>query len=963
VKRSDLSSKTRSLYQWITVAAASVLVAALAGCGGSSGGGSAAPATTPVTPTATTPTVPVPPGTPLDATTLTAAQFAALKPTVPAVSVTINSPPKVSFSLVDAASGRPLTGIGNTYQSATATVPSRRNLAFSLAKLIPEQTAVVQGRTLTVPSKWLSYIVTSLPTFKSATDHTIVPAAPSGPSTDSSGTLVDNGNGTYTYTFFRDITKVKDDIAAMPAVTAPKDKADLGDLTYDPNLVHRLSIQISGSAPGTGNNTPTGSTGAVAGVPIANPLNVIYDFIPATGQQVTASGREIAATQKCNDCHQSLGGFPEATAANSDATFHGGGRNEVRYCVMCHNDQLKYGHADATTTADANGNYTSGDTANINGLSIGALSSHVHKIHMSEGLTKTGYNVGIVYETACRFPQDVRNCTKCHDGSATSTAKTAQGNNWMNVPNRTACGACHDGINFNTGGGITLAEFDAGTAGTGHAGGVQLDDAACGFCHSPATIDVNHIPVTPPNTTNGLFVTGADTHSNAAFIASNTSRLPAGAKKVSYAIDSVSRNSSKNPVMVFKMLQDGAAVPFNTFTKAGAVATATELASQEIWPNYMGAPSVYFVFAMPQDGITAPSDFNASVSIYLRTIWNGSGTGTKTSTLVGPDANGFYTVTFTGVQIPDNAVMLTGGLGYSYDVKSSLPLTQTNVPSYPTAASTAGGLDATMPNKTGGLIVVAPDQQKVGTGYTGRRTIVEDARCNKCHQELGPFTKDAFHAGQRNDGTTCSWCHNPNQNNGGWSGDSAYFVHAIHAAAKRTNNFTWHATSATDGFWQIGYPGILSNCETCHTPTGFDFSTADGIAALPNRLFRTVGSGTTAAATFTTSPYIAQTAGTVYGSGFSFSANNTATGTTTPAVGTTLVNSPITAVCFACHDGLGTTGIDATVHMKSNGGNLYAARSSLYAAGTTNLVNSEQCILCHGANSAFGLGIKAVHAR
>jgi cytochrome c553 len=76
------------------------------------------------------------------------------------------------------------------------------------------------------------------------------------------------------------------------------------------------------------------------------------------------------------------------------------------------------------------------------------------------------------------------------------------------------------------------------------------------------------------------------------------------------------------------------------------------------------------------------------------------------------------------------------------------------------------------------------------------------------------------------------------------------------------------------------------------------------------------------------------------------------------------VNSPIAAVCFACHDGVGTSGIDARIHMESNGGKIYVARSSVTdPAVPGNLVNSEQCILCHGSNSAFGLGIKAVHAR
>ena len=245
-------------------------------------------------------------------------------------------------------------------------------------------------------------------------------------------------------------------------------------------------------------------------------------------------------------------------------------------------------------------------------------------------------------------------------------------------------------------------------------------------------------------------------------------RLPAGAIKVTYDLKSVSRNASKQPVMVFRMLQNGARKDLNILSATTASAATGQ---KEIWDDFMGSPSVYFVFSVPQDGIAAPTDFNGSVSGYLRNIWNGTATGTGAGTLTGPDADGYYTATLTGVVIPDNAVMLTGGLGYSYNVRSSLPLTQTNLADYPTAPATATGLTPGMPNTTGGLIVIAPNVQKVAGGYTARRAIVEDKRCNACHQELGTFTEDAFHAGQRNDGSTCSWCHKPNQTSSGWSAD------------------------------------------------------------------------------------------------------------------------------------------------------------------------------------------------
>ena len=273
-----------------------------------------------------------------------------------------------------------------------------------------------------------------------------------------------------------------------------------------------------------------------------------------------------------------------------------------------------------------------------------------------------------------------------------------------------------------------------------------------------------HLPVTPPNPGNVLVVAGGNANTNSAWIASGSSvgRIPAGAIVPTYEVQSVSRNASKQPVMVFRWLQNGTPVPINPFATA-AINPATGL--KEMWDNFMGSPSAQFVFAVPQDGIAAPADFNGSVSGYLRKIWDGTATGSGAGTLTGPDASGFYTVTLTGVTIPDNAVMLTGGMGYSYNAASTQPQTQTNLAGFPVTAPVAG-----QTNKAGGLIVIAPNVQKVASGYTGRRAIVEDKRCNACHQELGTFTEDAFHAGQRNDATTCSWCHNPAKTSSGWVG-------------------------------------------------------------------------------------------------------------------------------------------------------------------------------------------------
>jgi OmcA/MtrC family decaheme c-type cytochrome len=861
--------------------------------------------------------------------------FAALQLKVNVGLITFNGPPVVNFSITDL-DGNAVIGFGSTSKSSTSTVASYPNLAFALAKLVPAQNGS--------PSKWVSYIVTTVPT-------TTTPAAPSRPSTDNTGTLVDNGNGTYAYTFYRDITKIKDTVAGM-TVSPPNNTADLGDLTFDPTMVHRLTIQVSGSAPGTGTNTPNGVQTTPA-VVMTNPVDVIHDFIPSTGQAPGPNdpSREIVATSKCNECHKQLGGIPGGNPQSNGAGFHGGNRNDTRYCVVCHTDQRRYGYTEATIDPTT---LTFTSTTNlVDSRALGNLPNHIHHIHMGEFLQKKNYNYsGLVYNDTL-FPQDIRNCTKCHDGSATSTAPTAQGNNWMLVPNRLACGACHDGINFATGTGVTIKDSMAGKTVTGppaHQGGAQPDDSRCSSCHTPTLIDTVHLPVTAPNPGSALAVTGGDSNTNAAWVASNPSRMPAGGIAVTYQIQSVSLNASRQPVTVFRILQNGVAKAFNPAPPASSPASV--LSTSEMWDGYFGSPSVQYVFAVPQDGITSPSDYNASASGYLRSIWNGTATGNGAGTLTGPDGNGFYTVTLTGFTIPTTATMLAGGIGFSYSLTSTPPLTQKNLATYPVAPATATGLNPNMPNLTGGLLVIAPTVTMPATGFSARRAIVEDARCDQCHQQLGAFTTETFHGAQRNDATTCSWCHNPNRASSGWTADSSSYIHAIHASAKRTVPFTWHATSpppTPESFADIGFPGILAQCETCHLPGTYDFRNSTASAAIPGKQYRTTATGVfnpvTPLDVYSMSPYVAigQPA-PGYGVGFSY---NVGTQVTTPAAPTTLVNSPIATACFACHD----SSVE-TAHIKTNGGSIYAPRS-------TALATTEQCMICHGPNSIAD--IKVVH--
>ena len=135
--------------------------------------------------------------------------------------------------------------------------------------------------------------------------------------------------------------------------------------------------------------------------------------------------REIANTDSCNRCHENL-------------SFHGGARFEVKDCVTCHNPG----------SADAN----SGNTVDMTVMT--------HKIHFGENLNTDyclyGHNDGLNCYGDVGYPQDIRNCSNCHDAG---DSETADASNWYERPSVDACGACHDDVNFDSGVNHGLAEL------------------------------------------------------------------------------------------------------------------------------------------------------------------------------------------------------------------------------------------------------------------------------------------------------------------------------------------------------------------------------------------------------------------------------------------------------------------------------------------------------------------------
>jgi OmcA/MtrC family decaheme c-type cytochrome len=385
------------------------------------------------------------------------------------------------------------------------------------------------------------------------------------------------------------------------------------DVTADANWSASATYRIGAELQFTDPVTSTVET--------SNPI-VDFTLNQGIGQQLKdGSGngmlvRKMVERAACNSCHNDLGQLSK---------FHGNRRIDPNYCVMCHNDSAY----DPTTAVSLD------------------MKLMIHKFHMGSHLLGSYAPAGLD-ATKMHFSQDQRNCTKCHTSAAIEGNQhvTAQGGNWKSAPSRNACGACHDGINFETGTGTTLSGIYPG-----HIGGAQADDSKCVLCHSATAIDtVYHQPITR------VVSTSATTLNAVTYYAGNDNRLPTGAKTVDYDISSVSLNQNLNPVMVFRILQNGARMDLRT---------ASSTTDDAIWANFSGAPTAYFAYSVPQDGVATPADFNAYVSTSLLGIWNGSATGTSAGTLTGPDNNGYYTLTLTGRTIPSGSSMLTGALGYA----------------------------------------------------------------------------------------------------------------------------------------------------------------------------------------------------------------------------------------------------------------------------------------------------------
>ena len=362
--------------------------AVLAGCTGSTGAQGPAGATG-----ATGPTGPAGSTGPVSAISVTTATQ--IKATITSVTAPTSSPvqPVVKFSLVDQ-NGVPLSGL------------PAADVSFAIAKLVPPGTQLNAFPGLSAPaplvtSQWQSYIYSMVnPAAAGAgTSSDPVVGTTAEPEatveSGSSGTFVDNGDGTYQYTFNKNI-------ASDPVVT------------YVPTLVHRVGLEIRGLAAA---NSP------------------VYTFIPSTGATTGLAADDEVDDTACVGCHQQL-------------AFHGGARTEVQYCAVCHNP----------STIDPSSGNSLAFNVMIHQIHMGddlpSVLAGTHYYIFGYGgaiddfsdvaypQTDASSNNSAVSGSGTRF------CTTCHTPNDTNAP---QSGNYASIPSSASCGSCHDNIDFATG--------------------------------------------------------------------------------------------------------------------------------------------------------------------------------------------------------------------------------------------------------------------------------------------------------------------------------------------------------------------------------------------------------------------------------------------------------------------------------------------------------------------------------
>lgn len=794
-------------------------------------------------------------------------------------SVTVNSPPVVTFVVKDS-SGNPISGLKLFDAGGSAVDPAcgGSNVTFAIAKfdgsnwqnLISRQRYAVDD--LSNPAA-LKHSVIEGTTDPKPTSTIFNPAtAVADPTTRVVG-ILEEANGVYTYRFATDVTTplLMADAVAGKNVSLGK-VANNGNLAIkDGKTIHRIALQLCYVDP------------ASRATVKANPF---IDFtLGADGKAVPAmdaqgnlvSTRTVVDRTSCNECHLNF-------------AQHGGSRVDPQYCVMCHNPG-------------------SWDFETGNSIDFKLM---VHKFHMGKRLTQD-YAVraavarkdnGAAGISGMLYPQDQRNCVKCHDGSANATHKTAQGNNWNSKPSKNACWACHD---------------DYKTAGSGW----QIAHAPYAQFFSPSLAN-------PDNTSDAVC---QSCHNNAGGGVAQTivkeHEITEWVKSENYQnnIWGVARNADNTLTVEYSVSNPATGVDYDIldpqyqYTIVNTAGTTTTKTFQ------FGSLTMLFGWNTSDyanDGaIGRPWSSSCTVAPTASPTCDASGL---------PKAGAAGAIT-RGQPVAINAVFDSSiaRVGTSNHFK----LTSTVLPA--AANSTVvvafqGRVSEKKDNNTNWSVPVknVVSYYSMSGAKVDRRQVVSADKCNACHgRNLGFTNVTSFnpglggHGGSRNDPAVCVICHNGNNPLNGTvvsggvvtqyaeSADFKRMIHMMHA--EQGENFpVWPIAQITTPMNSVMYDG-LKNCDVCHVNGSYKQSKS--------------------------------VLGTSVTYDVSLATNSTNASVTDTDASDNKVISPKASTCASCHNSPG-----AMLHMNDTGGASFSTglyRSATQSDLATGNAALELCDGCH----------------
>lgn len=567
----------------------------------------------------------------------------------------------------------------------------------------------------------------------------------------SDGTLTGNGDGSYRFRFNQSLHGIS-------------------GVSYEPNLTHRVGIELRDVVV-LGKNIPAGG-------------NDVYDFRPSTGATSGITGRAIVKQENCAGCH-----------GTEEFAFHGGPRQDVDYCVTCHQP----GSVDAGT----------GNTMDFRVM--------IHKIHFGENLNNKPYEFcGFGCERFGRaatdfshvaFPQDTRNCTTCHDPA---DPDTPQADNINNRPTAAVCASCHDDLAFD----------DTGLTNTGgnHPAGAQ-PNSNCASCHSEG----------------GLFESVLESH-----------EIPrqVWAKRFRYNLLAVDQTAEgQSPMVTFSITDpaNGDAV-YDLINDPAFTGDQTGVSMNFAWPtsdytNVANNAGTAVTGTAPSRPLNVPVA-DGSGTLPTGVTDNGDGTYTLDTAALGSP----LTIPATTPPLGSGAVAMEGHVSGDFNGDSTY---DDQVPV--TGAVKFFAINDARVTPRREVVSDAKCQtchaQHDRLAFHGNSRTDNTQLCVVCHN---PNQTDLFmrpeDPDEAFDGVNTAALDNLEDR----GIDFKYMIHAIHGASKRENGYVAYGYGVqSHDFSEVGFPRPVNDCKACHV---------EGSFALPlgsNVLGTTLSAGATVDTTVT----------------------------------------------------------------------------------------------------------------